>query len=97
MARQRKRTGMPSAAELAQAVREERMDFDDALLDYLQEQHPERLDLSFFMVVKVVIGWASMGQWDKDIALSDTEELTVREIIDSFGLKPFVEAGAEAP
>lgn len=88
---------MPSAADLAQAVREERMDFDEALLDYLLENHHDRLDLSFFMVVKVVIGWASMGQWDKNIALSDTEELTVREIIERFGLGSFVEAEAEAP
>jgi hypothetical protein len=81
-----------SAADLAQAVREEQMDFDEALLDYLLESHPERLDLSFFMVVKVVIGWAAMGQWDKCIALSDTEESSVREIIDRFGLGPFLEA-----
>jgi hypothetical protein len=81
----------PSAAELAEAVRDEQLDFDDALLEYLMEYYPDRLDLSFFMVVKVVIGWAATGQWDKSIALSETEECSVREIIDRFGLGPFVE------
>ncbi len=82
---------MPNAKELAQAVREERMEFDDALLDYLAEHHPTRVDLSFFLIVKVVIGWAVMGEWEKRIPFSDTEEATVREIIDQFGLRPFVE------
>jgi hypothetical protein len=82
---------MPTAAELAEAVRDERMDFDDALLDYLVEHHPDRLDLSFFMLMKVVMGYAAMGQWDKSVALSDTEQFSVQDIIDRFGLMPFVE------
>jgi len=89
-----------SAAKLAKAVREERMEFDDALLDYLLANHPERMGVSeqsadtavsFFWTLKIVISYASMGHWDKKIPLSDTEESTVREIIDTFGLEPFVE------
>lgn len=83
--------GKTSAAQLAEAVREERMEFDDALLEYLQEHHPESLDESFFWALKIVISYAGMGEWDKKIALSETEEFTVREIINTFGLGPFVE------
>jgi hypothetical protein len=63
----------------------------DTLLEYLAEHHPNRLDLSFFIAVKVVIGWAARGVWGKSMALSEDELLTVRQIIDRFGLGPFVE------
>ena len=86
---------MPSATELAEAVREERMEFDDALLEYLMENHPGRLDLSFFMVVKIAISYAVMGHWQKDISLSEEEKLTVQEVIDKFGLRTFVEPESE--
>lgn len=87
---------MTTATELAQAVRDERMEFDDALQEYLMENHPDRLDLSFFMVVKIAIGYAAMGNCQKDIPLSENETLTVQEVIDKFGLGPFVEPESEA-
>lgn len=86
---------MTSATELAQAVRDERIEFDDALLEYLIENHPDRLDLSFFMVVKTAIGYAAMGNFQKDIPLSENETLTVQQVIDKFGLGPFVQPESE--
>ena len=83
---------MRSAEELAQAVRDEEMEFDDALLEYLSEHHPGRLeDTSFFIVMSITIGYAAMGKWDKVIPLSDDESMTAKEIIDKFGLARFVE------
>ena len=83
---------MRSAEELAKAVWDEEMEFDDALLEYLSEHHPDRLeDTSFFTVVSVIIGFAAMGMWDKPVPLSDDEQMTVKEVIDTFGLGPFVE------
>ena len=86
---------MTTATKLAQAVRAEEMEFDDALLEYLMEYHPDRLDLSFLMVVKIAIGYAAMGNWQKDIALSENETLTVQQVIDKFGLGPFVQPESE--
>ena len=82
---------MSSAAELAKAVREERMSFDDALLEYLQEHHPDRLDESFFWIVTISISYANMGKWEKELTISDDENVTVRQFIDTFGLGPFLQ------
>src|ERR1700677_4674147 len=71
-----------TAEELAQAVREETMEFDDALLEYLSEYHSDRLeDTSFFIVMSITIGYAAMGQWEKLIPLSGDEKMTVKEVI----------------
>jgi len=80
-----------SAAELAQAVRSEEMDFDDALLEYLLQHHLDRLDISFLWIATISISYANMGQWEKVLNISEDEKLTVRQIIDTFGLMPFVE------
>lgn len=81
-----------TATELAKAVLDEKMEFDDALLEYLSEHHSARLeDTSFFIVMSITIGYAAMGQWEKVIPLSDVEQMTVKEVIDKFGLGPFVE------
>ena len=83
---------MSSAVELAQAVRAEEMDFDDALLEYLMENNFDRLDLSIFMTIKIAISYAAMGQLQKDIPFSEAEKLTVQEVINKFGLGPFAQA-----
>ncbi len=80
-----------TAAELALKVREEKMDFDDALLEYLTQHHPDTLDVSFFMVMKITIGYAAMGEWQRVILVSEEDKLNVKQIIDKFGLGPFVE------
>jgi hypothetical protein len=83
---------MTTATEYAQAVRTEEIDFDEALLEYLGKHHSDRLDISFFWVAKIAIGYANMGERDKELDISDDEKLTVRQIIDQFGLEPFVAA-----
>jgi hypothetical protein len=85
---------MKTANDLARAVREQRMEFDDALLELLLQSHLDQLDLALFMMVKIAIGHAAMGDFETQIELSDTENLTVREIIDRFGLGPFLELDA---
>ena len=83
---------MRTAAELAQAVWDEKVEFDDALLEYLADHHPDRLeDTSFFIVMKVTIGFAAMGMWEKPIPLSEDETMTVKDVIDTFGVGPFVD------
>lgn len=81
----------PPSEKLAEAVRDERMEFDDALLDYLLETHADRLDLPLFWTLKIVIGYASMGEWAKIIAFAEAKQYSVTEIIDTLGLGPFVE------
>ena len=55
----------------------------------------DQLDLAFFMMVKIAIGYAKLHRWDKQIAISDGENMSVREIIDTFGLEPVLELDAE--
>jgi hypothetical protein len=86
-------TPMKTATELAEAVRVEEMEFDDALLELLLQSHPE-LDLAIFIMVKIAIGYAAMGNFEKQIELSESENLTVRGIINRFGLEPFLEGDA---
>lgn len=84
---------MRTAAELAQAVWDEEVEFDDALLEYLGDHHPDRLeDTSFFTVMSIAIGYAAMGRWEKLIPISDDEKMTVKDTIDKFGLGPFVDS-----
>jgi len=83
---------MPSAAEFAQAVRDERMEFDDALEEYLGQHYPDKLDISFFWLAVLAVSYANMGQPEKILPVSDEEKLTVKQIIERFGLGPFLEA-----
>jgi hypothetical protein len=80
---------MKTATELAQAVRDEEMEFDDALLEYLMGNY---LDLSFFMTLTIAISYANTGEWEKEIPFSEDEKLTVREVVSNFGLGPFVDS-----
>ncbi len=91
MSKKKAKKTLATADELAQAVREERMGFDDALLEYLTQHHPDSLDVSFVMVMKITIGYAAMGEWNKKILFSEVDTLTVKQIIERFGLAPFVE------
>ena len=91
MSKKKAKKTLATADELAQAVREERMGFDDALLEYLTQHYPDSLDVSFVMVMKITIGYAAMGEWQKVILISEEDKLNVKQIIDKFGLGPFVE------
>lgn len=83
---------MTTATEFALEVRQERMDFDEALLEYLGKHHADRMDITFFWVMKNAIRYAAKGRWKKTIALSENEKMTVKEVIDQFGLEPFLDA-----
>lgn len=83
-----------TAKELAQAVRDERMEFDDALMELLMQNQPDQPDLGFFMTLKVAIGYAKLDRWDKQLAISDDDSLSVRDIIERFDLGPFLEIDA---
>ena len=91
MSKKKAKKTLATADELAQEVREERMGFDDALLEYLTQHHPDTSRRVVLMVMKITIGYAAMGEWQKDILFSEEDTLTVKQIIDKFGLGPFVE------
>lgn len=87
---------MTTATEFSLEVRQERMNFDEALLEYLGKHHADRTDITFFWVMTNAIRYATKGRWKRTIALSENETTTVKEVIDNFGLVPFVESHPRA-
>ena len=83
----------PTAAEeLAQAVHDEEMSFEDALIYHLLNNLGISIeDVALFMGLSLAIGWANMGQMDPVVDLPDGPA-TVAEIIERFDLRAFVDS-----
>jgi hypothetical protein len=77
--------------QLAEAVLNDEISFEDALLYHLLNNLGIAIeDPGFFMALSVAIGWANMGQTDQILDLPDGPA-TVVEIIERFDLGAFVE------
>jgi len=80
-----------SPQELAQAVRDEEMSFQDALLHHLVCNLGIAVeDVALFMGLTLAIGWAQLERWDEIIDLP-SGPVTVNEIIERFQLQAFLE------
>jgi hypothetical protein len=78
--------------QLAKAVNDEEMSFEDALIYHLLNNLGIAVeDAALFMCLSVVIGWANMGRKDEIVTLPDGPA-TVAEIIERFNLGAFVES-----
>lgn len=76
--------------ELAQAVRGEKMSFEDALLYHLLNNLGIAIeDVGLFMSLTLAIGWAQMGRWHEIIDLPNGSA-TVAAIIERYELRAFV-------
>ena len=82
-----------SVEELAQAYKEERLSLDYTLIYLLRHHGPEPLSVASVLTLKLVIGFANTGLWDTPIPLP-TGEKTVRQVIQEFGLEPFLQPDA---
>jgi hypothetical protein len=80
----------PSIEELAIAVKEDRMDFQEALLMHLEHRHPDHFDIEAFFVLSMAISYLNMGQPDVALEMAG-EKATAGEWVGRFGLEPFVE------
>lgn len=79
--------------ELAQAVRDEQMSFEDALLYHLLNNLGIAIeDVALFMGLMLAIGWANLGQMNQVVDLP-SGPVMVMEIIRRFDLEEFVEQG----
>lgn len=83
---------MRTAAELARAVWADELEFEDALQCWLEQTCPDQLDEGLYFTLAITIGYAAMGRWNEEIPISEDEEMTVREVIEKYGLEPFVMA-----
>lgn len=77
--------------QLAQAVRDEQMTFEDAMLHHLVFNHGVvDLDIELYLTIVIAIGWSKLDRWEETIDLP-TGPATVTEIIEQFQLRAFLE------
>jgi hypothetical protein len=81
----------PSIKELAAAVREDQMGFEEALLMHLENRHPDHFGMEAFFILSMAISYSNMGQPEVALELAG-EKATAGEWVRRFGLEPFVEA-----
>ncbi len=81
----------PTADELAAAVREERLEFAEALLRHLELRHPEHHGIEAFLVLSMALGYVSMGEPGMSLEMAG-ETATSAEWVQRFGLEPFLDA-----
>lgn len=77
--------------QLAQAIKNEEISFEDALLYHLLNNLGISVeDTGLFMGLLLAVGWANMGRMDEKVDLP-SGPATVPEIIERFDLKAFLE------
>jgi hypothetical protein len=81
---------MKTAEELAQAVREDRIEFNEGLLLHLENSHPDHYSMEAFFVLSMAISYIGLGQQEVVLELAG-EKATAGEWVERFGLVPFVE------
>jgi hypothetical protein len=80
-----------TAEQLAQAVQDEEISFEDALLYHLLNNLGVGIeDPALFLALTLAIGWANMGRMDETVDLPDGP-VTVAQIIERFQLQAFLE------
>ncbi len=84
-----------TAAELAEAWRAERMEFNDALIDHLVDNLGLMPDAGFVIAIGMAVSWCNMGFSTFPLDLPGHEQMTAGEIVTKFGLEPFLESEGE--
>ena len=80
-----------SPQELAEAVRDEQITFQDALLYHVLNNLGIAIeDVALYMALTLAIGWAQLDRWEEIIDLP-SGPATVVEIIERFQLQAFLE------
>jgi hypothetical protein len=79
-----------SVEELATAVREDRIEFTEALLSHLEHNHPSYFSIEAFFVLSMSISYVNMGRPETVLELAG-EKATAKEFVRRFGLEAFVE------
>ena len=80
-----------TASELAKEWREERLEFDDALLRHLVENLGLVPDPPLVVGIGMAISWVNMGLSDVVLDL-ECQPMTAQEVVKKFELEPFLEA-----
>jgi hypothetical protein len=81
---------MKTCKELASAVREDQMGFQEALLMHLEHRHPDHFNIEAFFVLSMAISYSNMGRPEIALEIAD-EKATAEDWVRRFGLEPFVE------
>ncbi len=81
-----------SAVELARDWREERLEFNDALLQHLEGNLGLVPDLALVVGIGMAVSWANMGLPEAPVDLPGYPQMTAGAIVEKFGLEPFLES-----
>jgi hypothetical protein len=81
-----------SASELARAWQEEKLEFNDALLQHLEGNLGLVPDPALVVGIGMAISWANMGLSDVALDLPGYPPMAVGEIMGRFGLAPFTDS-----
>ena len=81
-----------TASELAKEWREERLQFDDAILCHLVENLGLRPEEALVVGIGMAISYVNMGLSDVALDLPGCQPMTAEEIVTKFGLEPVLEA-----
>lgn len=78
--------------QLAQAVRDEELSFEDALIYHMLNNVGTPIEgVGLFYALSIAIGWGSMNCWDETIDLPGGTS-SVADIIERFQLRAFLES-----
>jgi len=81
-----------SASELARKWRGERLELNDALIQQLEDNLGLVPDPALVLGIGMAISWANMGLSDVVLDLPAYPQMTAGEIVEKFGLEPFLES-----
>jgi hypothetical protein len=81
-----------TASELAREWREERLEFNDALIQHLEGNERLEADLALVLGISMAISRVNMGLPQAALDLPGYPQMTAGEIVERFGVEPFLEA-----
>jgi hypothetical protein len=80
-----------TASELAREWREERLDFNDALIQHLEGNVGLEPDPALVLGIGIAVSWVNMGLSDTVLDLPGYPQMAAGEIVKKFGLTPFLD------
>jgi hypothetical protein len=81
-----------TANELAEAWRQEKLDFTDALIQHLIGNLGLVPDLALILGIQMAVSYVNSGQGETALDLPGYQEMTAGEIVAKFGLEPFLDS-----